>query len=420
MPEHALDWGLMTVIGTLGGMRRDEVTPWGAVMPGDGSPMLDWWVAAEDQWHRPATEPTIRQRHIDGTPVVETRVRVPGGDVVHRVGAVPDHGGLILIEVTNESPLPVAIALTRPDLWLVRPPTEVPSPGADLPTGSVILPLGHRATLRAALRHHDQPLGALPGDLPALEAVARGWTSLCEGAGRVVIPERPMVHSWVSARCQAALDFDDDLRGDPLTWLLRCAEAVRLGEPADRWLPEAAGALERVLRGGRRFGGKRQVSGPVAWDVWRAVLGVERLAHLCGDHRAMNDLGDLVARLGGVGSVPTQAPTGVRDAVWLEDRLARPTPDGGIELFPGGLQPTWFGASIEAHDLQMGVGRRLSFALRWHGERPALLWELSGDDPRGRPTALRGGGVDPTWSSDQAQGEALLSVPPGAPATSFS
>lgn len=410
----------MTVIGVLGGLRRDEVTPWGAVVPGDGTPILDWWVAAEDQWHQPAVEPSLRQRHIDGTPVVETRLRVPGGDVVHRVAAVPDHGGLVLIEVTNESPLPVAVALTRPDLWLVRPATAIPSPGAELPVGSVVLPLGHRSTLRAALRHQGQPVGPLPGDLPSLDAVVRGWSSLCEIAGRVVVPERALVHTWTSARCQAALDFDDDVRKDPLGWLLRCGEAVRMGEPAERWLPEAAGSLEKVLRGGRAFGGKRLGSAPVTWDVWRAVLGVERIAHLCGDQRAFHDIGELGVRLAAVGPVPVEAPGGIRDAVWLEDRMARITPDGGVELFPAGLPPTWFGASIEAHELHMGVGRRLSFALRWHGERPALLWELSGDDPQGRPTLLRGGGVDPAWSSDQAQGEALLGVPPGAPATSFS
>jgi hypothetical protein len=72
------------------------------------------------------------------------------------------------------------------------------------------------------------------------------------------------------------------------------------------------------------------------------------------------------------------------------------------------------------HDLAVGGDRRLSFALRWHGERPALLWELSGaTTPSTVSTSrscMRGGGLDPAWSSDQASGEALLAVPPGAPA----
>ncbi len=48
---------------------------------------------------------------------------------------------------------------------------------------------------------------------------------------------------------------------------------------------------------------------------------------------------------------------------------------------------------------------RLSFAVRWHGERPALLWEL---EPRSGPVALSAPGLDPSWTSSQSSGEALL------------
>jgi len=48
------------VIGTLGSLWRATVTPWGALVPGDGSPPLDWWVAADDRWHVPAAEPSCR------------------------------------------------------------------------------------------------------------------------------------------------------------------------------------------------------------------------------------------------------------------------------------------------------------------------------------------------------------------------
>jgi len=40
--------------------------------------------------------------------------------------------------------------------------------------------------------------------------------------------------------------------------------------------------------------------------------------------------------------------------------------------------------------------------VRWHGDRPALLWEAP---PGARVTAP---GLDPTWSSDAASGEVLL------------
>ena len=410
----------MTSIGALGGARRDEVTPWGAVVPGDGSAMVDWLVAAEDRWHRPADEPSVRQRLIEGTPVVETRLRVPGGDVTHRVAVLPDRGGLTLFEVTNESPLPVAVALTRPDLWLVRPPTEIPTPGAELPPGSVVLPLGHRASLRAALAHRATPAGPLPGDLPAFNAVVRGWRSLCERIGRVEIPDRSAVDDWTSARCQAALNLSDDMAQDPAAWLLGCAEGVRLGEPADRWLAEAVGAVERLerrswLRGRRRRG----VEESLGWDRWRCLLAAETIARASGDERAARDALALLSRYDVPGDVPGDRPAGVRACAWFEDRLVRPLSDGSLALFPGGLQRDWFGASLEVHDLAVGGGRRLSFAVRWHGERPALLWEVDDgrspwEPPSGVPW-LRGGGLDPVWSSTEQRGEALLGVPPGAP-----
>jgi hypothetical protein len=104
-------------------------------------------------------------------------------------------------------------------------------------------------------------------------------------------------------------------------------------------------------------------------------------------------------------------PHGLRAIAWLEDRLARPLPDGSCALLPGGFPAAWLGASFETYRLPAGSGRCLSYAVRWHGERPALLWEVNG------PPGLRltGGGADPSWSTTEASGEALLAAPPHAP-----
>lgn len=407
----------MKVIGVLGGWRRDRVTPWGAIDPGDGSTRLDWWVAAEDRWYRPAEEPSLRQHCLAGAPVVETRLRVPGGDVVHRVTAVPDHGGLTMVEVTNESPLPVAVAFTRPDLWLVRPPTEVPHPGAELPTGSVVLPLGHRASVRAALVHDLRPGGYLPSDLVDVETVRRGWVTLCERSGRVTGPDSAVVDAWVEARCQGALTFDADALEEPVAWLLRCHEAVRLGEPAERWLAEVAGAVERLMRPRRRLGRRvaSSPSGQVPWDTWRALLAAEAVVAASADDRALTDMRSLLGRVSSVEVPPAISPGEVRHGAWFEHGLVHPAPDGDLHLFPAGLAPAWFGVSLEVHDLAVAFGRRLSFALRWHGERPALLWELTPAAGAATPTVLTGGGLDPGWSSTETSGEALLGIPPGAP-----
>lgn len=336
--------------------------------------------------------------------------------MVHRVMAIPDHGGLTLVEVANESPLPVAVAFTRPDLWLVRPPTDVPHGDAELPVGSVVLPVGHRAHVRAALVHGLRPGGFLPSDLVDADTVRRGWLTLCERSGRVSVPEAAMVDAWVEARCQGALAFDADALDEPVAWLLRCYEAVRLGEPADRWLAEVAGAVELLMKPRRRLG-RRVAASPldrVPWDTWRALLAAEAVIDASGDDRALADMRSLLGRVSMAEAPPATSPVGVGHAPWYEDRFVRPMPDGTLHLFPRGLPPTWFGASLEVHDLPVALGRRLSFALRWHGERPALLWELTTTTPT-VSTTLTAGAVDPTWSTTEAAGEALLGVPLGAP-----
>ncbi len=105
-----------TMIGNLGSAREAVVDPRGLVSPWHDSWSLDWWVGAEDRWHVPAQEASIRQSLVGGAPVVETRLRVPGGDVIHRayaVRATAADGGheLAVVEIENDSAVPVALAL---------------------------------------------------------------------------------------------------------------------------------------------------------------------------------------------------------------------------------------------------------------------------------------------------------------------
>ena len=95
-------------IGVVGQTWRAWVSPGGALLADDGSALLDWWVAAEDRWHTPSRELTCRQRLVDGVPVVETAIRVPGGDVRQTVYAVADGGGLAVVALENRSPAPIA------------------------------------------------------------------------------------------------------------------------------------------------------------------------------------------------------------------------------------------------------------------------------------------------------------------------
>ena len=75
-----------------------------------------------------------------------------------------------------------------------------------------------------------------------------------------------------------------------------------------------------------------------------------------------------------------------------------------IDILPG-FRAEWLGQSIAAHDVPLRNGR-CSFAVRWHGARPALLWDV--------PTGMRvrAPALDPLWSSTKASSEALLAAPP--------
>lgn len=109
-----------TRIGVDGGEASGVVDARGAVSPAPGRPTLDWAVGADDRWYVPAREPGVEQVRVDHVPVVETRMRVPGGHVVQRAYGVrgpafPGGDEWVVVEVENASSLPVALA------WVVRP-----------------------------------------------------------------------------------------------------------------------------------------------------------------------------------------------------------------------------------------------------------------------------------------------------------
>ena len=68
--------------------------------------------------------------------------------------------------------------------------------------------------------------------------------------------------------------------------------------------------------------------------------------------------------------------------------------------------------SLGVHDAPTHFGH-LSYAVRWHGPRPALLWELKPHPGVGRVT-LTAPGLDPGWSSTEFRGESLLGPETGA------
>lgn len=382
-----------------GGRWRAAVTPYGAVVPSDGGEALDWHIAADDRWHSPARESAVRQRRIDGTAVIETRVRIPDGDAVQRVYSVADHGGLTVIEIENESPLPIAIAFTHGNILSQRPPTA-PIDGISLPTESVAFPIGHRATLTVAIPHSSNldsrapSQAGLPTGLPSAVAVAQGWLKTVERAGRVVSPDAELNERIVATRCELSLCGPPLPEDDAIGFILVVDQLVRMGERAEQLVPQLANALELAAKSAKRD-----------WVLDIAFTAADRVLAAAGEARARRDLAVMVERLKPACELPLELPADlVRALAWTEHRMVAPR-DGRAELLPAGLPASWFGNNFEVFELPTGATGTVSFAVRWHGERPAVLWEQTpGADG---PTTLTSPLLAPQWSSAEAAGEAL-------------
>ena len=259
---------------------------------------LDWWIGAEDRWHHPSREVSVRQRAVDASPVLETAVHVPGGDVVQRVYGVQASAGgwrgpAVVVEVENLTAVPVALALVvrpvvldgpgrvgrvasdgpavtvdgRPGLLLARDPARycvgrsgavagrlaagedqidmdtVDDPAGDLEVAFVV-PLAHTAVARVLLPvpgDRDGDVPAAPWDAPGAGAVASGWSVHGGDLVRVSVPEPGWDEAMAWAGRMLLLAGPDEVGA-----CLDRSRAVPAGPPASVRAAEVAEALARV------------------------------------------------------------------------------------------------------------------------------------------------------------------------------
>lgn len=487
---------------------RGAVSP--AATDADPGKQLEWWVGDVESWHRP-TRTITRQQLVRQAPVVESRVKVAGGDVIVQVGVAGPAGGGpagVLSELENQTPVPIAVAvvagphqgatwdgtnlrmgeltvvLERAPAQLLHAPdrsslagllgspndseVEAPRPGTDLAEGwtALVIPVAHTRRIRWVLqRGGDAGLDRFP----SLEQVVDGWA--------VHRDHRPF-------RRRGVTDTDDERFDVALTQLelhpwspdwsdarlgAHVGAALRVGAPLDvdaalrelvRRLPPTPRKARRLLRGDDDALESILDVVDGVLSIWRAGVPAALLdpatVGLAGALAALGEaplgarwelalrsraagaqllaaLGHQAAAEGFAGAIRPEssadpfdeAPVGVDALGAVIDADGRWDPVGSsqslisavdghlsagstIEVF-GGWEPSAMGASIEIEGVPTAWGRA-GVGLRWHGDRPALLWELEPwDDGRdlGEPV-WTAPVLDPAWRGYGNRGEALL------------
>lgn len=397
----------------------------------------------------------MRQSEVGVGAVAETRMKVPDGDAVQRVWAVAAGGGpaVAVVEVGNEAATAFAVAMVmeapgsvltvdeggvavggQPVLVWDRPPAgaavghdaveallEVEGGGAaglehkGRDVAGLVWPLPHSARLAVSAslgRGRPSP----PSDLPDADAVVRGWQAHLDRGARIEVPDEALARRinrnrrrWlgrtgrmetadVAELCDLSVRLDHHGYHDD-------AELV-LDEIAARWTTEAPTERLRALTVHHELAGDEQAAARFVEAVAEAVEAaaridaevpvesVERLLIAAGQDRAAQDFRRL-------NLCPADPPPDGLRAELVADH------SNGLLLAPG-FRPAWQGGSLAVYGLPTRFGP-VSYAVRWHGPRPALLWELDSRPDHG-PVTLRAPALDQDWSSEEPAGETLLAA----------
>jgi len=399
----------MTDAATRVGLRGD---PCGTV-DASGVPRLGsyrapfaWQVAASDRWHDPRSAASIRQRTIDGTPVVETKLAVPGGDIVSRAYAVADQGGALVCEFENRSPAAVVVAVPMRHASTSASGAGTAPQGVEMGGDARAFPLAHSSTVRFAWPMSRPRWGRTRrldvASLASADAVVRGWVNASEKASRVSFAAQALTAARCTMLLASAREIDELFANDPVLAVLCVAERVRMGEPAAAWLNEVALAAEAVARS--------RTAAPLAS---RALSAAVRVLSLAGEDQAARDAQLLWRGFADTSHAPDAAAMisplarAAAEAAAIEERLVRAVSPDEARLFSDGIASSLRGTNFEAHGLPAGPLHRVSLAVRWHGENAALLWEVDG------PPGLRlSSGVDARFATSEPRGEALLRMSP--------
>jgi hypothetical protein len=254
---------------------------------------------------------------------------------------------------------------TRAALELIAdsfPVAADPTTGPDLVAGIGVA----AATVAACSRdERSNRSGAAPGRIDLLERLVEPTVQLVKLLERKQGPNIDRSRAGLGLLVQALGQYEAaaELRASVTQWAATDDPAVALG----------AEDLETVTRLMERAGGVGRWGGGV----------LSRIVH--------DDL-DVAA------------------GFWLAARslLFHEQPGGGagdvpvVDLLPR-FPAAWRGGGLDVHKAPT-LGGLVSFAVRWHGARPALLWEVASAGP----VMVTCSSLDPGWSTAEAGGEVLL------------
>lgn len=312
---------------------------------------------------------------------------------------------------------------------------------------AAVWPVPHTATLQLVV-----PLDAAPrpdAAVPTTADVQRGWQAHLKQGVRVQVDDLPIEEHLASAtRSVLTLwpQVDDSPRavialaeagfgrdaGRLFDGLERCEEDDRVVRALARWAQlgeqgHQLDDLERVL--GRLARAAHTVAasgGTLAGEPWLpaglVALGgrlhqidqpdvADRIQGFDVQERSLTDradsLGVVTKRLDKRGVWPdaqmAEASRYIRAlrSVVVEDSVDE------VRVLPE-VPTLWRGRAIDVFDIPLGDGT-LSYGLRWHGPRPALLWEalLAPETP----FRLRAPGIDEEFDTTDLSGEVLLADP---------
>lgn len=313
---------------------------------------------------------------------------------------------------------------------------------------AAVWPLPHTATLRMVVELGE--VTSAGASVPGTDDINRGWATHLDQGMRIDVDGLPVAeHLRVAARsaltlwpavpdtpsaitAMSELGFGRDV-GRLLDLLDRCdddaavlrslARWAQLGEQADQLddLERILGRLARAAheidsRGGDlagagwladalvALGGRlHQIDQP---DVAERIQGFEvagRLVEGAADRLA--ETTNELDRRGAWSSEPMRSA-----ATYVRSLRAVIGQDFGDDLLVllADLPVSWRGRAVDVFDLPIANGT-VSYGLRWHGPRPALLWEAN-LVPEVSLT-VRVPGIDPDFVSTDRQGEVLLADP---------